>query len=245
VLRRARVLSILSLIYASSAAWSATTEFSPPQSLGDAESSAVILEKEMDLPPSTKPATDQAAPSVVPAESKVTAAEKALTEDQIPVLQEKAKTAEAQDKMPIHKTIAALTIILILLGGLAIGSKKWLQKSTVTTKHTNIRVVTQHYLGSKKNLAIISVAGEYILIGVTDHNINLIKTLSLMDDEIPEQVQAPFSSALKSASQNEDSLPNFIEPGPQKAPQEDEEGFSIRNLKEVVSSKLKGMKEFS
>jgi flagellar protein FliO/FliZ len=176
--------------------------------------------------------------------SQVAAAEKTLSEDQIPVLKEKEKPAEVAEKTSAHKAVVALTIVLLMVGGLALTAKRWLQKTGVSNKHTNIRVITQHYLGSKKNLTVVSVAGEYILLGVTDHNINLIKTLSLMDDEIPESDKKPFNAALDASLEQTD----FVEikhASPSPASAEAEEGFSIRHLKEAVNKKLRGMKELS
>jgi flagellar protein FliO/FliZ len=101
--------------------------------------------------------------------------------------------------------------------------------------------LTQHYLGPKKSLAIIRVAGESILIGVTDTNINMIKSLALLDDEVPEEIHSnnfadlfggvPSTSAKATAdSESADADP--------------EEEFSIRGVKDVVSKKLKGMRSF-
>jgi flagellar protein FliO/FliZ len=214
------------------------------------ETSTVILEKEMEanaVPPmgvdgQRVPQTVSVPVSGSVSESKVEIADKNLREDQIPVLREKEKVAEATSQNFFHKVVAAGTMVLLMIGGLAFTTRKYFQKAGVPNKHTNIRVVTQHSLGAKKNLAIVSVAGEYILLGVTDHNINLIKTLSLMDDEIPEQTPSKFNAALKSA----EARPDFVElTGVKPNAQEAEEGFSIRNLKEVVSQKLRGMKEFS
>jgi flagellar biogenesis protein FliO len=31
---------------------------------------------------------------------------------------------------------------------------------------------------------VVEVAGEYLLLGVTDHSVNLVKTLSLLDEDL-------------------------------------------------------------
>ena len=249
-----KTLSIIMLVLLCSSSWA--RKYAPPSSLDYSvdvkpataevpeESTAVILEKEMELKAPTQaiaPVEEAALPATRSSDSKVEAAERNLREDQIPVFKEKEKPVEASTQGFLYKTIIAAAIVMLLIFGLAFSSRKFFQKHGVPNKHTNIRVITQHSLGAKKNLAIVSVAGEYILLGVTEHSINLIKTLSLMDDEVPEQTPSKFNSALKDA----ESRPDFIELTGVKPNNEENEGFSIRNLKEVVSEKLRGMKEFS
>ena len=41
------------------------------------------------------------------------------------------------------------------------------------------------------------VAGESMLVGITDQQINLIKSLSLLDEEIPDKVPLDFEKTLK------------------------------------------------
>ncbi len=208
------------------------------------ESATAVLQKEMEIgePASTivsaigntgrENTPEDQTPLTTVEISKVTAAESTLSEDKIPVLKEKEKPAEAVAGGSMHKVVISFTLILLLISALAFGLKRTFQKKGIANKHTNIRVVTQHYLGAKKSLAIVTVAGEYILLGVTDQNINLIKTLTLMDDEIPESAAKTFNAALQTA----DARPDFVEV---------DDKFSIRNLKESVSQKLRGMKEFS
>jgi flagellar protein FliO/FliZ len=121
--------------------------------------------------------------------------------------------------------------IFILVGLLAVisGVAYFLAKKygkPGQSAQTQIKVLTQHYLGPKKSLAIVRVAGESILIGVTDQSINLIKSLSLLDDEIPEQSPANFEKTLQES---------------EKVQSSNNEEFSIRHIKDVVSLKLKGM----
>ncbi len=108
------------------------------------------------------------------------------------------------------------------------------------TKQTQIKLLTQYHLGPKKSLAIVRVAGESILIGITDHQVNLIKSLALLDDEVPENLpSASFEKTL-----NEKKEFTFAEPPSSPAvpaPTLGEE-FSIRHIKDVVSLKLKGMR---
>ena len=116
-----------------------------------------------------------------------------LPESQIPVLAATKDTKKSEGS-PIFKMIMTLGILAIALGAGAYGAKRMAsRKATTKGSSTKIKVLTSHHLGPKKNLTIIQVAGETLLIGVTDNNITMLKTLSLLDDEIPESVPQRFN----------------------------------------------------
>jgi flagellar protein FliO/FliZ len=60
-----------------------------------------------------------------------------------------------------------------------------------------IKVITQFHLGPKKTLAVVRVAGESLLLGITESQISLIKTLSLLDEDLPEVSTENFADALR------------------------------------------------
>jgi flagellar protein FliO/FliZ len=98
-----------------------------------------------------------------------------LSEDQIPINLEATKPTQTTEN-PIFRLIASLSIVGILVaGGVLLIKKKGFKKSLL--KENQIKILTQHYLGPKKSLAIVRVAGESILIGITDQAISHIKTL--------------------------------------------------------------------
>ncbi len=141
-----------------------------------------------------------------------------LSEDQIPVNLEVVKPSLSTEN-PIYKMIASLSIVGILLtGGLLLVKRKGFKKTLL--KENQIKVLTQHYLGPKKSLAIVRVAGESILIGITDQAISHIKTLSLLDDDIPESPPREFKGLIK----------------------EEEEAFSMKGIKDIVGHKMKNMR---
>ncbi len=121
--------------------------------------------------------------------------------------------------------------------GLLGGGVFWFLKKYAVPKgvksQTQIKVLQQHYLGPKKSLAIVRVAGESILIGVTDSNITMIKSLSLLDDEVPEETPATFSKIL-SSSKNETTKDDS---------RDDSEDFSFGGIKDKVSKRLRGMRD--
>lgn len=133
---------------------------------------------------------------------------------------------------------------LSILGLVGAGAYVFLRKYSVpkAMKHqTQIKVLQQHYLGPKKSLAIVRVAGESILIGVTEHNISMIKPLSLLDDEIPGEAPQSFDRVLGNQGPQADFDETPRETRKIKTLDTDEE-FAISGIKDIVSKRLKGMR---
>ncbi len=145
-------------------------------------------------------------------------------ESEIPVLM-KEKPSQAKTENPFARIMISLGIIAVVGIGLMVAAKKWGWKKNQESAKTQIKILTQHHLGPKKSLAIIRVAGESILIGVTDHNINLIKPLALLDEEIAEM----------NGNQNFDTaMGEFAEP---------EDEFSFGNVQDRVSLRMKELRK--
>lgn len=168
------------------------------------------------------------------------------TESEIPLNLDQNKKAETEGS-----GFFRILFTLSILGLLGAGAFFVLRKYSIPKgmKHqTQIKVLQQHYLGPKKSLAIVRVAGESILIGVTDHNITMIKSLSLLDDEVPEEAPQSFGRVLKGQnSQNElaDSDNDEIAPPSRTKFKKDldpDEEFAISGIKDIVSKRLKGMR---
>ena len=178
------------------------------------------------------------------------------SETDIPV--QLAASKQAQTNSNPWGRFAIATSVLGLLGcGAYFFAKKYLKAGLGKNQHTQIKVITQHYLGPKKSLAIVRVAGESILIGITDHNINAIKSLSLLDEDIPESTPNNFQTVFNTASaveaQSEKSNKHSrkaanaesesgLGHGAQRDSTEFSEEFSITAVKDFVSSKLKNMR---
>lgn len=152
-------------------------------------------------------------------------------ETEIPVLAAKTEDVAAKKTTSTSRILLSLGLVLGLLFGFSVFLKRFIKK-TPLKKNSQIKIITQHYLGPKKSLAIIRVAGESMLIGVTDQNINLIKPLALLDEEIPESTPRDFSKSLDSSIETL---------GAQEDDSADE--FSISKIKDFVSGRLKNMKE--
>jgi flagellar biosynthetic protein FliO len=149
-----------------------------------------------------------------------------LPENEIPVLSA-AKAEKKSESNPFFKIIMTLAVVATALGAAAFGVKKLAGRTGKKGLSTRINVLTTHHLGPKKNLMIVQVAGETLLIGVTDHNISMLKTLALIDDEIPASVPQRFDH----------SMEDFIG--------DEDEPIAMRGLDQIrdtVSTRLKNMR---
>jgi flagellar protein FliO/FliZ len=117
-------------------------------------------------------------------------------ESEIPVFTEKTEAKKAGGSS-LERLVMTLFVVCALLGAALFGLKRWAaRRGKNIASPTKIQILTQHHLGPKKSLAIIQVAGEAILIGITDQNISMLKTLALIDDEVPGHVPRNFADEL-------------------------------------------------
>ena len=156
-----------------------------------------------------------------------------LPEDQIPLsITTDKKIADAETSTT--KAISSALIVLILLGASYYYVRRYKTSNVINKSNMQIKVLTQHYLGPKKSLAIVHVAGESMLIGITDTNISMIKSLSLIDDEVPAEMPKTFS----------ESMTNIIGASKTNVDELDEE-FSFAGVTDSVSKKIKSMRSLS
>jgi flagellar biogenesis protein FliO len=116
------------------------------------------------------------------------AAAKTLSESQIPAFHEQ-KSVKASDSSAWMRLIGSGIFMILVTVVLFIAVKKMGKRKNIIGKKAKIDIIHQHFLGPKKSIALVQVAGETILIGITDHNINMIKSVALIDDEVEGQPQ--------------------------------------------------------
>ncbi len=138
------------------------------------------------------------------------------------------------------KALASGLIVVALLGASYYYVRKYKISNTINKSNMQIKVLTQHYLGPKKSLAIIHVAGESMLIGITDSNISMLKSLSLIDDEVdmPQKFNESFNESMV-----QKNLATRIKSDAQL--DELDEEFSFSGVTDAVSKKIKSMRRFS
>lgn len=193
----------------------------------------------------------------------ISAAEAAkLNEDQIPLSIGATKKA-AEASSGTAKALMSMMVVLILIASTYYFVRRYKFSNKIHKSNTRIQVLSQHFLGPKKSLAIIHVAGESILVGITDQNISMIKSLSLIDDEVPADTPNTFGQTMTQVESNEAGVVansaavtaapkvntaaaqrNMQAAQANKAFELDEE-FSFANVTDTVSKKIKSMRSIS
>ncbi len=159
-----------------------------------------------------------------------------LPEDQIPLsIAAEKKMTEAGT--PSAKAMSSAAIVLILLGASYYFVRRYKTSNVINKSNMQIKILTQHYLGPKKSLAIVHVAGESMLIGITDSGISMIKSLSLIDDEVPTEMPKTFSESMTNAAGATSASKNSAD--------ELDEEFSFSGVTDSVSKKIKSMRSLS
>jgi len=189
-----------------------------------------------------------------PAAVEETAAPAAkLAEDQIPLNIEAAKKP-VEGGSTTAKALMSMAIVLILTGSGYYFVRRYKFSNTINKSNMQIKVLSQHYLGPKKSLAIIHVAGESMLVGLTEHNISMIKSLSLIDDEVPASLPNTFGQTMAKVDAEGGAGAAAVTAGAKPAtgaasaatvPVELDEEFSFTNVTDTVSKKLRSMRSFS
>lgn len=192
--------ALIAVLLLSTSLAKAADELIPPAKLvveeSPAVSSAIEVADATDLGPAV---TETESVAALPSKEEIAK----LPENEIPVLTG-AKQAKRAEGGYLSRLMVTLGVLTVVVGGAFFALRRWANRSVADTKSPKIKVITQHALGPKKSLAIIHVAGESILVGITDHNISMLKTLSLIDDEVPESVPATFGNALSEFDEDDD-----------------------------------------
>jgi flagellar protein FliO/FliZ len=149
-------------------------------------------------------------------------------EEQQPVF--KTEAAPAKEKTKSASSIWSRILLSLAIAGLfGCGTYLFFRKYPLGKKQLArarmIQVLSQHHMGPRKSLAVVRVAGETVLIGVTENNITLLKSLALLDEDVPQRTTENFEATLD------------------KKTTADEEEFSMRGLRDLVGAKLKNMRE--
>lgn len=166
-----------------------------------------------------------------------------VAEDKVPL---KAAPSVAENQIPLTSPDAAVKAVepsssgKLLLGvGLLLGFaligfmaiKKYRYKD-VKGQQFQMKVLSQFHLSPRKSLAVVQVAGESILLGVTDHHISMIKSLSLLDEDLENASEENMPKSFDSVFSSK----------PAKEMEIETETYSMARIQDVVSSKIKSMR---
>jgi flagellar protein FliO/FliZ len=147
------------------------------------------------------PASAEAAKTVVT--STPAAPGKEAKESDIPVFLT-STNGEKSGSNVLWRLVASLALLLVVAGGVTFAMRRWGRSRDKGGKTARIDIMHQLHLGPRKSLALVRVSGEAMLIGVTDHNINMIKQVTLIDDELEGVLNKDFNGFLEDEFSIED-----------------------------------------
>lgn len=108
-------------------------------------------------------------------------------EDEIPVLQAKVEKKKVS-AFTFERILVTLGLLGTLIGLLVyfVRSRRHfdLGKKSGTVK---IRVISSQMLTPKNSVCVINVASEYFLVGVTEQKISILKTLSILEEDVSRE----------------------------------------------------------
>jgi len=127
----------------------------------------------------------------------------AAKESEIPV--QLTAPAKAKDNGNVMWRLAAsLAFLSVVAGLLYYAARRWTRPKDKSASGARIEMIHQFHMGPRKSVALIRVAGETILLGVTDTSINMIKPVTLIDDELEGLMKKDFNNFLEDEFSIED-----------------------------------------
>lgn len=106
----------------------------------------------------------------------------------------------------LFKLIMPLLIITIMLGGVLWFVKKYsLPGKGKINSGINLSVLTTYQLMPKKFLSVVKVEDKYLLLGISEHSVNLIQELDIDPDKLTPATtvnQMNFGDIFKKALKN-------------------------------------------
>ena len=70
--------------------------------------------------------------------------------------------------------LAALIIVLLGLGVLYFLARRFLNRGITGSSDQPVRVLASHYVGVKKNIALVEVPGSVLVVGITNDRMSLL-----------------------------------------------------------------------
>lgn len=120
----------------------------------------------------------------------------AVNEKEIPAFRS-TESAKIVETGSWQRIAISAGLVLALALGLFFGVQKFAKRSSVQNQKLRMDVISQHHFSPKRSLIVVRIAGEHLLIGATDQSINLIKPITLIDDEAEGTLPQDFNNFLE------------------------------------------------
>lgn len=147
-----------------------------------------------------KAADTKTAAAAAAADAPVTAQ---TPESQIPVFLS-GKNGEKSSSSTGWRLALSLTVVAAVGGALWFAGRRFNRQKDKGGNKARIEIMHQLHLGPRKSVALMRVSGETFLIGVTDQNINMLKSVTLIDDELEGVISKDFNNFLEDEFSVED-----------------------------------------
>lgn len=147
--------------------------------------------------------TEAAATATITTPPSAAALTENKPESEIPVFMKSDKTAKSESSL-IWRMVGSIALVAVVGGAMLYATRRWSFKKNKGGERVRIEMLHQYHMGPRKSLALVRVAGEVILIGCTDHSINMLKPVTLIDDELAGVVNQNFNEFLDDEFQIED-----------------------------------------
>lgn len=134
---------------------------------------------------------------------KTVEAPKVEKESEIPVTFT-SKSAETGHNGIAWRLIASVALIAVVGGACMFATRRWSKGKDKGGKQARIEILHQLHMGPRKSIALLRVSGETMLVGITDHNINMLKPVTLIDDELEGVLNKDFNHFLEDEFSVED-----------------------------------------
>jgi flagellar protein FliO/FliZ len=121
---------------------------------------------------------------------------KNLKESEIPVLTEVKKEAKSDGSI-VWRMLGSMALVAVVAGATIYASRRFKHQKSVGGTKARIETLHQVHFGPRKSIALIRVAGEVMLIGMTDTNITMMKQVMLIDDELEKTMGDDFNKYLQ------------------------------------------------
>lgn len=146
--------------------------------------------------------TSTAAPIASDKAIEAAAAQTEKKESEIPLVM-KAKSENTESHL-VWRLVASMAFLALIGGVMIFATRRWTRKKDKGGSKARIEMLHQFHIGPRRSLALVRVSGEAILVGVTDQNINMLKTVTLIDDEMEEAFKSGFNNFLEDEFSVED-----------------------------------------
>jgi flagellar protein FliO/FliZ len=124
-------------------------------------------------------------------------------ENEIPVFTKSEKVAKSENSL-IWRLVTSMLLLAVVGGAMIFATKRYARKKNTGGDKVRIEVLHRYQLSPKNSLALVRVAGEAILIGCTDQSVNMLKTVTLIDDELEGLLGKDFNGFLEDDFKIED-----------------------------------------